>query len=448
MRSILTAPAVYLAIASASLSAPASAQLSAVQDGFVRAGASSFTEYCSGSRSYDSFTDGSYIVFNGNDVEHRAAGGFLISRLASFPFFSFPSFVKIAPDGQTVYVGESSAGKILSIDMTSGAVTELATLSFNFDMEFDVVPGLAYVSASTGAFGTNSIHRLDLLTGATVEVAGINGFSGPLSVNDFGDVMIAELPSTFPFPAGGTRVLLFDNADLDGPTALDSSDGIEIVSGLNGVSSIEFDRGNEQFFMMETNTTSTGFGSFLAQYDAAGARKGTVVESSVFAGGIEIVDAGVGTRFGPYQPGYTGLRFSESDCFAPSPVSERVEVRGARPTNSFFGPSIGGSGGASFTLRGAPEGGFASLWLARTSSFQVNDVVTSLGGFYPIALRAGPAAFARRFPLTSVPSGGEVEFSFMQDVIIEGAFLAQWVVFDANMTPITSSTYAVNRSQF
>lgn len=448
MRSILTAPAVYLTLASACLIAPASAQLSTVEAGFVRAGSSSFAEFCSGSRSYASFTDGSYVVFDGNDVEHRATGGFLIRRLASFPFFVFPSFVKIAPDGQTIYLGESSAGKILTIDMASGAVTELATLSFNFDLEFDVDPGFAYVSASTAGFGTNSIHRLDLLGGTTSEIARLNGFSGPLSVNDFGDVLIAELPSTFPFPNGGTRVLLFDDAVLDSGAALSGADAIEIVSGLNGVSSIEFDRGNEQFFLMETNTTSSGFGSFLGQYDAAGARQGTVIESSVFAGGIELVDAGIGTRFGPYQPGYTGLRFSESSCFSQFPISERVEIRGARPTNKFVGPGIGGSGSATLTLRGAPEGGFASLWLARSTNFQLNDVITDLGGFYPIALRAGPAAFARRFPLGSIPAGGELEFAFMQDVSIEGAFLAQWIVFDANMTAITSSTYAINRSQF
>ncbi len=356
MRSLLTATAVPFVLLGASLCASASAQLSTPQEGYVRAGASSFSEYCSGSRSYASFVDGSYIVFNGNDVEHRAAGGFLMRRLASFPFFVFPSFVEIAPDGQTVYVGESSTGKILSIDVPSGSVTELATLSFNFDLEFDVDPGLAYVSASTGAFGTNSIHRLDLNAGTTVEVATIGGFSGPLTVNDFGDVLVAELPGTFPFPPGGTRVLLFDNADLDGTSPLTSTDAIEIVAGLNGASSIAFDRGNEQFFLMETNTTASGFGSLLASYDAAGLRQGTVVESTVFAGGIEVVDSGIGTRFGPFQPGYTGLRFSESDCFAQVPISERVEIRGARPTNTFDGPGLGNSGSASLTLTGGIEG--------------------------------------------------------------------------------------------
>lgn len=37
---------------------------------------------------------------------------------------------------------------------------------------------------------------------------------------------------------------------------------------------------------METNTTFSGPVSFLASYDAAGARQDTVVETTVFAGGF------------------------------------------------------------------------------------------------------------------------------------------------------------------
>lgn len=431
------------------LAAPAAGQLSTLEAGYERAGAASFVQYCGGSRSVASFDDGSYIVFDGLDVDHRTAGGVLIQRLGSFPFFSFPSFVEIAPDGLTAYIGESSAGNIYEVDVAGGGMQALATLSFNFSLAFDpTTPGSAYVSASTGGFGSNSVHRIDLASGITEEVIQVTGFSGPVTVNDFGDVILGRLPATFPFPAGATDVLLFDSAMLAGGTVLTGANGLALVTGLNGVSSMEFDLGNEQFFLMETNAGATGFGSELWRFDAAGALQEKVAESTVFAGGIELINSPVGTRFGPYQPSYAGLRFSESDCFGLTPIADRVDVVGSRPSNSFSGPSIGMSGAADFSVTGGVPNGFASLWLARSTNFLVNDTIMNMGGFFPIALRANPNDYVRRFPMVQLDPNGDFTFPFFQDVAIEGAMIAQWIVFDAAMVPVTSSNVQVNRSQF
>lgn len=429
------------------LGGSAQAQLSAVTDGYQLTGSNSFTELCSDSPSYGSLIDGSYVVFDGYDIEHRSAGGALIRRFASLPAYKFPSFVRIAPDGSTAYIGESSSGQIWSVDLGSGGLTALANLTFNFDLAFDTDPGFAYVSAATGGFGFNSVHRMDLSSGATTEVASVTGFSGPLAVDDFGDVLLARLSGQFPAPAGSADILRFDDADLDGGTVLSEADATVSFGGLNGCSSLQYDMLDQQYFLMETSAGASGFGSELWRIAADGTPLEQVAESTVFSGGIEIVDAGIGTRFGPYQPNYVGLRFVESDCFG-SGTTQRVSVRPLRPAGTFSGPFQGTPGNASFVLDGGIPGGFASLWLARSGSFSPADIVTDQGGLFPIALRATASSFGRRFPMVPLDASGHAQLDFVQDPVFEGALLAQWLVYDAAGSLVTSSTFAINRSAF
>ena len=431
------------------LATPSWAQLSTPEPGYERAGATSFAHYCGRSTSRASLSDGTFVIFDGLDVEHRTAGGFLIQRLASFPFFTFPGFVSIHPDETIAYVGESSNGAIFEVDLAGGGANQIATLEFNFDMAFDpATPDSAYISAATSGFGVNSVHRIDLTTGATEEVVLVTGFSGPLAVNDFGDVLLARLPASFPFPVGATDILLFDNASLYSGAVLDESASTVLTSGLDGASSIAFDHGKEQFFLAETNTGATGAGTNIWRLDAAGVIQEKVTASTVFATGLELIDHGIGTAFGPYQPNYSGLRFTESDCFGPTAISDRVDLAGARPSNRFSGPMIGMSGMADYTITGGPPNGFASLWLARSSAFLIADTVTPMGGAFPIALRANPSEYIRRFPMIQLDASGSATFSFFQDVSFEGAAIAQWIVFDPSMAPLTSTNVQVNRSSF
>ena len=112
---------------------------------------------------------------------------------------------------------------IYEVDLASGSTAPLATIPGNYDLAFDVTPGLAYVASNIfdADFGAgvvlspNEIHRIDLATGATELVASYTGFSGPLSVNEFGDLFAGQFPETFSFPPDSIRALLFDDASLD-----------------------------------------------------------------------------------------------------------------------------------------------------------------------------------------------------------------------------------------
>ncbi|MEL6430921.1 MAG: hypothetical protein AAFU73_03320 [Planctomycetota bacterium] len=428
---------------------PATAQqLSTIEEGYTLANLARLDSDCGGSLSTDGFDDGTYVAYDGVNVERRSSAGVILQRYASFATAVFPSFVKISPDEQTILFGESSSGAIYQVPVAGGVPTFVTTLSFNFDAAFDVDPNFVYINASTSGFGTTSIHRVDLSAGTSEELVLLSGFSGPIATTAAGDVLVGRLPDVFPFPSGGTAVALYTDAQLDGGALLGDADGVEIVPGLNGMSSLEYDLVGDRIFLMETNSGSSGFDTLVRSFDDTGAHLGNIAEVAGFAGGLELASAGLGLTFGPYQPPFASLRYQGSDCFG-SGVFERVEVVGARPRINWTGPSLGNSDLATFELRGAPANGFASLWAARIALFTPNTVAsTSLGGDYALALRGPDTSFIRRFAIQPIDANGEADLTYFQDVAAEGGFFAQWIVFDENMNPLTTTDAAINRSLF
>ena len=84
----------------------------------------------------------------------------------------------------------------------------------------------------------------------------------------------------------------------------------------------------------------------------------------------------------------------------------------------------------------------------RSADFSSVDLITDFGGFFPIALRASASSYIRRFPLTQLDPSGAASFNFFQNAAIEGFAIGQWIVYDANMQPVTSSNFRLNRSPF
>lgn len=423
-------------------------QLSTIEDGYRLASLTRLDAACGTGLVTDGFADGRFVAYDGQNVELRSASGVLLGRFASFPAPAFASFVVLSPDEQTILYGESSFGRVWSQSVAGGGPVLQATLPFNFDAAFDPAdPTRAYVSAATASFGTNSVHLVDLLAQTAVEVARVPGFSGPIATDSNGDVLLGVLPSSFPFPADETEIVRFPAVLLDGSALRTEADAASVVPGLDGTSSIDFDLFSEQLFVAETNTGASGGSTIFRVHRPDGALLGVVAEADVFAGSVETVNAGAGTVFGPYQAPLASMRYTASDCFGAG-IIERVEVIGARPRGTWSGPSIGNSGNATFRVEGAIPGGFVSLWLARTIDFSPNTVAGDLGGPYPLALRAELGQFARRFLFQQPDPTGAAEFTYFQDPAIEGQFFGQWIVFDANTTPITTTPASTNISKF
>lgn len=441
---ILSAPLALLVSSTLSFAAPV--QTATLVDGYQQGATADLSDLCSEAASFASFRDGSYLAFDGTDVDHRGASGVLLRRYAAFPFFSFPSFVILNEAETAAYFGESSNGAIYEVDLLSGSVTEIANLTFNFDMAIDEAAGVGYVSAATGMFGFNSVHRIDLATYQTTEVVSVTGFSGPLTTDAAGDVLLAWLPDTFPFPPGATNILRFDAADALGTALLSDANATLEVASLNGLSSLTYAEGGDQLIYTETNSGASTFDTILWK-KLAGSAPEQVAELAGFTGGAEVTETGTGTWFGPYQPNHVSVSYVESDCFVAGTI-KRVSIRGLRPDASFDGPSLGTSGQAAFEVSGLPLDGFVSLWLARSGALNPMDTIVDLGGTYPIALRASESDFGRRFPMIPLVGTGTMSLPFFQDAIIEGGIMAQWIVFDSSGTVVTSSDYLINRSPF
>ena len=128
------------------------ASLAAAQSpaaGYRFTGSTDLSLFCGDYPTIAGFADGSYLAFDGQRLERRSADGTLLQTYATYPFAVFASFVELSPDEQFAYIGESSTGSIREVNLATSQSRVLTSLAFNFDLAFDVVPGLAYVSAAT-----------------------------------------------------------------------------------------------------------------------------------------------------------------------------------------------------------------------------------------------------------------------------------------------------------
>jgi len=441
-----TLTAVLLAGASlAAFSDSASAQT--VGAGYRFIGSTDISLYCGRFPSIAGFRDGSYLAFDGQHVDRRAADGTLLQTHTTLLFPVFSSFLRLSEDETLAYFGESSTGAIRELNLATGQVRVITSISFNFDLTFDVVPGLAYVSAATAGFGTNSVWRVDLISGATSEVVRVTGFSGPVEVDSQGDLFVSILDAGFPPAPGSARIVRFSAAQASSGVLLQEQNGVSHSAGFASISSTDYDAATDRMFVTETNSGGTGNESAVWLLDPAGQRVDQLAAFPRFAGALEFVDAGVGTEFGAYQPEHTSLRIAFSDCFGVG-TWVRYNVSGARPEATFAGPGLGNSGNATIGLRGGIPNGAAFLWAARSQFFEPVPVVMQLGGIHPIALQAQPQAFVRRSAMIALDGQGEASVSYFQNVMVEGALLLQWLVLDPSGQLVTSSTFTVNRDLF
>lgn len=415
--------------------------------GYRFTGSTDLSLFCGSYPTIAGFADGSYLYFDGQRLERRSSDGTLLVTYATFPFPVFASFVELSPDEAKAYVGESSTGAIREVDLATGQARVVTSLAFNFDLAFDVVPGLVYVSAATAGFGTNSVWRVDLVSGASVEVIRVDGFSAPVDVDAQGDVLVSILDSGFPPAPGSARIVRFTAAQASSGALLVEANGAPFSTGYDNISSTTIDEATGNVLVMETNTGLTGNESVAWLVDPTGARLEPVATAPGFAGGLEHVDSGFGTEFGSYQPAYTSVRFAYADCFG-SGTWRRWNATGAQPEAVFDGPGLGQTGAATITLTGGIPGGFASLWVARTQAFESVPVIEHLGGLHPIALQADAADFLRRSSLIALDPQGGAQVGFTQAPVFEGALLMQWLVYDPSARLVTSSTFAVNRDLF
>ncbi len=266
---------------------------------------------------FDCLHDGRFIISDNEEVFILDADGTrtVVARFETPGLFG--TFVKVAPDRQTIYVGESSVGTISGFELGAaepqdiGPDTEsvVATVELNYDMEFDP-QGRAFVSAATPTtWQPNRLLLLNLDSGETNLIAIMQGNSGPIVVDEEGTLFYCTSTSYPPAPV--ESVLVFTPEQIDQAVSgdpLTESDARTYVSNIFGLSDMAFDSEGDLFGVTssgeivelseeEGSVTARTFGSVSP--DALG---GTVVR---FHPGLR--------AFEPYYQDGGVLTFLESD---------------------------------------------------------------------------------------------------------------------------------------
>jgi len=319
--------------------------------------------------------------FDGTTLWHDVPGQ-PSQPLLQLPNGVFGSFT-IDVGNDRLLFGENSTGDLWLVPKNGPAPTQpLANLTFNYDaVAFDADHAL--VSAKTTGFATNDndVVLVDLTTGATQNVAVLPGASGPLAIDDDGDVYYATSSLAFPTPAGSADVLRFPRALVDQAVAnqavLTGSDAQLVIGGLDAASDLAFDDDGDLFFSDYVNLR-------IGEIDGAtGANAGaphTLVDyaaASVGAATLQFVPgAGGPQRFEPFQPTGGQLVVFETDYFSQS----RLRVLDARrPTLASSVPSPIPTGDFDLVTTNGPANGIGLL--ALTAGAPVGEVAITLGGY-------------------------------------------------------------------
>jgi hypothetical protein len=201
---------------------------------------------------FDVLPNGHYAIFDGTSViEVDQSTGQTLGTLFTPSSSVFGSFIRVAPDHQSFFFGESTNGVIYQVPIAGGAGVPVTTLAFNFDMEFDP-SGRAFVSAATGTFGENFVYLLDLGTGQADVIVHILSFSGPIIFDPQGNLYVGEPDDQFPPRPNHARVLFYTKGQVDsaiGPGELTEGDGMSYAQ-MDAINDMDFD-GEGDLFMTD-----------------------------------------------------------------------------------------------------------------------------------------------------------------------------------------------------
>ena len=434
----MTRPLFALAAGAFVLALPVPAQI-APEAGYSR----TETLDLGGSPAYGTLSDGGYLSFDGQLFELYAADGTLVSTLGDLGSFSFPSFVAIAPDESFAVAGESSTDRIFRVDLVAQTVTPIASLKFNFDLAFDVDPGTAYVSAALGGFNMgNEIVRLDTATGTTEIVAHVPGPSGPLAIDDAGDLFYVTQYPFWPPPLESAAMIRWTADELAAAHANDQLglvDSDRVTKKLHGGSSLTHDPHAGRFFLAHVNFQ--GLSNEILAIDPDGTILDRVATDRRSISNVEVVQGRGEAVFAAYQPTNAALYVSVTDFAS---VNDRERLEPARAVATFAGPPPGQTGPATVTVEGAEPDAWVSV-MATNSAFELpQEIANTLAWGVPAFTAFDLSNKYRRTQPLATDGEGAFTLSFTQTPSIEGEILFQVILMDADGFPIGTSTHVVN----
>lgn len=379
--------------------------------------------------SYATLSSGDRVVFDGLSIDLYDASGAYLMNLATLPGFVFNSFVEVDPSESFAIVGESSNGGLLRVALDGSGFTNLANLAYNFDAAFEDA-GHILVSAATCGFNPpcgNDIFRVDVNTGASVQVVFIAGSSGPLAVSDDGALFYATVDTTL---QNGTEILSWSSAQLSGGGLLGYSDATVHHAGLQTAYSMAIDPVFGNIFVAESVFAAT---SRILEIDvSSGALADVVVESSGFLSHVELIKGSSIGHFHAYQP--------DDGVFMHYNNGDIVSVRPQRPTATHqqVGPL------ATLQVQGGKPNGAMMVLFAPQGQFDPNYITYQLN-FNFLFHSSVPVFQQHRTPLLiPLDAAGTGTFQYYDPGQLAGTLVFQSLITDATGNFIGSSEAALN----
>ena len=377
------------------------------------------------------------LVFDGVAVELYNASGFFLETLVTLPGSVFPSFIELAPDESFAVIGESSNGSLMRVELSGGS-SLLGTLLFNYDAAFEDANHLI-VSAAASGFGVdNEVWRVQISAPAQTLLGTIPGSSGPIALDDMGNLYYGTVSGAFPPAAAQTDVLRFDAALLASGVPFDATDASVLASGLAGASSMAFDSLQDTLFIAENNF-GTGV-SRISRLTFGSSTPEVLVEGRPFfnISQLEFRDGGTAALFEAFQPEHGGsLRYQTTDFVMDI---ERKLVQPARPTFLLQGPGTIGVGAFDASIFGGPELGFGFVCHGPSASFDWMETPIPFGGL-PLFLGLDLPSLLVHPSVLLLDDQGELSASFFNGGGLSGS-AAQMVLFNADLSFAGSSTAA------
>jgi hypothetical protein len=338
-----------------------------------------------------SMGDGSILTFDGTNVEIFSPDGTPIQILASLGSFAFGSFLKLSPAEDFVVLGESSLGNVYRINTDGSGSNLIGTVNLNYDAVFENANSLI-LSAATGGFGMdNDILRLDLTSGATTFLASIDGASGPLAIDQQGNLFYGTNSAAFPAPMASSDILRFNAALLTGIVVLDESDASLISSGFDNATALEFDPQHGDLFLAEVNS---GLG--LNQIRAVGSTPALspillIGDAGTFLSNLEFVSGDGQSKMRAFQSGNGGTLFYNNTNF--SSVFERNSLAPQRSELSLSGPGTLGLGQVVLDIFGGQPGGSALIFYGPLGQVITPEYAVNLPSIdFPLLFSLNPAS--------------------------------------------------------
>ena len=392
-------------------------------------------------QTWSTLSDGSTIRWDGASITRYDVDHNLVQTYATFFNPVFPSFVRVDPTETYALVGESSNGSIGRLHLASGSYTALATLAFNYDLAWDVDPQFAWISAATGGFGAgNYLVRLDIQSGATEMIVHVAGPSGPVSVDEAGNLYYVTQFDGWPIPLGQADLLRWDDAELDAGLPLDEFDADLLLDGLDGSASMVHDAESGSLVLVNTNFSGSAFP--ILRVDLAGNVVDELATAPETLGNLEVFSSPGPQVLAGYQPSGSILRYSWTD-FGLS-LTRMADLGPLRPELEFVGPTSNVPGPATLTLTGAPANGFAVFTLARPSSLLPMELAADLGWGVPTFLATTQNDVLRRSQPLLLDGNGSTSLNYNQPGNAFGGILFQALVYDATGAPVGTSEWLVN----